>query len=590
VLEFTKLTIRNFLSYSDYKTVIPLANLGVIRLEGNNLDNPSAASNMSGKSAILDALSWVLWKKTLRGLKGNAIVHRARKRDCAVSLLFSRGDASYEVRRYCSHAKYGNSLHLYRDSVPLHSRHLDRTQQVLEEILGLSYAQFCHCVIFGGTRPFSSLSDGDQKRVLESFLHFEEVDKALQRTRTRLRLVQQQLQETEMAYVDSIGRCRTLQSVLRLHQRNLRVALSQAHKAAKRSARGLQEATHKLRRCRLRVRHGRERLHVSARAFQQVSRELEEASTEWMTLRKEKSSLSSKLQGCTSRSVTQHCRLCGQKITVESRRKYRLRLEKELSFLSAKIPAIKRWLEDSQEKANHLQRKLDRLRQSVARGQAKAESLLEQIRKLRQSTKEIPSTFPLEQDLEIAGRKYTRAVAQKIRVQRKRESLRKQTRDLEFWETGFGNRGIKSIIVREALPSLNAKLREFANAIFEEPVELEFRPSRETKSGEERESFYVHYSNPRGGESYLAESAGGRKRVDVAVLLAFNWLSRASNLLFIDELLDGLDRTGREKVLEILSTLRGTVFVISHRKDVQSQVGRVWTITKQDGCSRLELK
>jgi Herelleviridae exonuclease len=586
--EFTRLVIRNFLSYGNYKTVVPLVNLGVVRLEGQNLDNPSAESNMSGKSAIIDAISWVLWNRTLRGVKNNAIINRKHGKDCSVALSFRQNNIPFKVIRYRNHSHFGNRLSVFRDSVPLRSRHSADTQSTLDAILGMDYSQFCHCVLFGGTKSFSSLPDSEQKKVLESFLHFEEVDKALQRTRTKLKLIEQQLQETEIEYVDTAGRCNTLKSICRLHQRNLNRAHLQAQKENENSKRELRDAHRRLSRCRVRVRSYQERSTVSARLAEQADEELAKANGRWQSLQREKSSLTSKLRDSSIITERQCCESCGQRITKASIFQHRLHLERELSLLSLKLLVAKSLVNQRREEHEKYEATVNTIRQKLERNRASQRELEERIRKLRHElTGQPSSSFSFERELELSIRKYTRSVAKRLQIQRRRESLQKQKRDLEFWEAGFGNKGIKSIIVREALPSLNAKLREYANAIFEEPVELEFKPAKESKSGEERESFYVHYSNPKGGESYQAESSGGRRRVDLCVLLAMTWLSHSSNLLLVDELLDSLDAPGREKALEILKGLRKSVLVISHRKDIKSTVGIVWVVTKKGGHSRL---
>ena len=159
---------------------------------------------------------------------------------------------------------------------------------------------------------------------------------------------------------------------------------------------------------------------------------------------------------------------------------------------------------------------------------------------------------------------------------------------MAFWEVGFGNRGVKTLIMKQLLPSLNQKLKEYGQEIFQSKVELEFRLNKKTKRGDNRELLHLHYQSKRNSPSYVGESSGGRRRVDICVLLVFAWLARVSNLLLVDELLDGLDDAGRESVLAILARQRGTILVISHERDLKSKIGKVWTVTKQDGASTLE--
>jgi len=63
-----KLTIQNFMSirYAE----VNLANQGLVLLQGVNQDSPAFDSNGAGKSSIFEALTYVLFEKTIRGLAG----------------------------------------------------------------------------------------------------------------------------------------------------------------------------------------------------------------------------------------------------------------------------------------------------------------------------------------------------------------------------------------------------------------------------------------------------------------------------------------------------------------------------------------
>jgi ATPase subunit of ABC transporter with duplicated ATPase domains len=161
-------------------------------------------------------------------------------------------------------------------------------------------------------------------------------------------------------------------------------------------------------------------------------------------------------------------------------------------------------------------------------------------------------------------------------------------KDYRFWEEGFGPRGVKALIIREILPTLNHKLAGYSREIFGDGTTIQLSATQETKTGEERELLNLQYNSPSGASSYIGESSGGRRRADLCVLLVFSWLARASNILFVDEMLDHLDAGGRERALSILQEQRGSVFIVTHERGLKSQLAKTWTVIKEHKASRVE--
>jgi len=102
--------------------------------------------------------------------------------------------------------------------------------------------------------------------------------------------------------------------------------------------------------------------------------------------------------------------------------------------------------------------------------------------------------------------------------------------------------------------------------------------------------------NGSGGESYLANSGGERRRIDVAVLCALQDLVRSrkgndTNVLFLDEIFDTLDGAGIEAVVYLLSNFihsaEDSIFVISHSSELKPYFDRVITLVKENKVTRL---
>ena len=65
--------IENFLGISEAE--LSLDNRGLLLIQGENRDDPSAKSNGAGKSTIPDAISWCLFGKTARGVSSDDVIN-----------------------------------------------------------------------------------------------------------------------------------------------------------------------------------------------------------------------------------------------------------------------------------------------------------------------------------------------------------------------------------------------------------------------------------------------------------------------------------------------------------------------------------
>ena len=164
---------------------------------------------------------------------------------------------------------------------------------------------------------------------------------------------------------------------------------------------------------------------------------------------------------------------------------------------------------------------------------------------------------------------------------------------LNFWMTGFSNSGIKSMLLDDITPFLNKRANKYLQALSGDRLTVNFTTQTQLKSGEMREKFQVEVNNEDGGDSYMSNSSGEKKRVDIAINLALQDLvsSRANkkiNMIFLDECLDALDNTGVDDVLNLLSEVakdKSSVFVISHNENIQTAFENFLVVTKKNGYS-----
>ena len=171
--------LENFMSYQSQ--TIDMTDLrGMILIEGNNKDDPSATSNGSGKSVIAESVKWALFGSTARGWNGDKVVNRAAGKNCRVELVLTVDDQIVRVTRYRKHKEHKNQLFLEKaDSsgqwCDLRGKSDSETQTKLCYELGTDENTFDNTVFFGHnfTQSFAALTDKDQKSVLETILGVE---------------------------------------------------------------------------------------------------------------------------------------------------------------------------------------------------------------------------------------------------------------------------------------------------------------------------------------------------------------------------------------------------------------------------------
>ena len=583
MIQFDQLEITNFLSWGD-KQVVPLHKQGIVRVEGINKDEPSADSNMAGKSTIVEALLWCLYGRTIRNIRHDSVVNNRSKADCCVSLQFRHGDTNYTVARYRKHHKHRNKLLLFRGSNPISYRHGDDTQAKLESILGCDYEAFSHTTIFGGPRPFALLTDAEQKKVLESFLHFEKFEIALRRTKQLLSEALTKEHELELRTTRWVEVVRSTKEQLQ--------SLSRAE-ATERQNRS-KERKHIKKRLRKLVLPkdvpSEKEVEVAGEVVEALVASLAKAGARRKTIRQRLEALRSMVRN-REKLIGKPCPACGQKVAADSVKAFLAHAKKDERVLRGEKKETRRRCKKLERRLSYARKFLNRVQDKYKQDtttRIKHETLRRELEdKLK--TLGVGASSPYVEEIQSLSVRYTKAVSKLLVCEYEKKMLASRIEDLKFWEEGFGNRGVKALIVREALPAMNHKLKEYAQEIFHGTVKIEFSPAKKTKRGKERELFHLRYKSRYGSSSYLGESTGGKKRVDICVLLVFSWLSRTCNILFCDELLDGLDSSGRESILRILASLRGTVLVISHERDVKAnQLVKTWTVVKNHGISKLD--
>ena len=174
-MKFLELEIQNFMSIEHTKT--HLNDRGLVLVQGNNTDSTAFGSNGAGKSSIFsESIVWALFGETIRGYKGDDVIHRDKKKDAYVrlSILDDNGDV-YRVERYRKHKEYKNSVLLLKNGENITGKSDTETTKMIENFLQIDFLSFTNSVMFGQgmSKKFANSTDAEQKKILERILQID---------------------------------------------------------------------------------------------------------------------------------------------------------------------------------------------------------------------------------------------------------------------------------------------------------------------------------------------------------------------------------------------------------------------------------
>jgi DNA repair exonuclease SbcCD ATPase subunit len=173
MIQIKDLTVKNFMSVGNATQAVNFDRQDLTLVLGENLDlGGDGSRNGTGKTTIINALSYALYGQALTNIKKDNLINKTNGKNMLVSLEFNVNGQDYRVER----GRKPNLLKFYvnneeqasEDNAQGDSR---ETQQAIEDILGLSHDMFKHVLALNTyTEPFLSLKANDQRTIIEQLL------------------------------------------------------------------------------------------------------------------------------------------------------------------------------------------------------------------------------------------------------------------------------------------------------------------------------------------------------------------------------------------------------------------------------------
>ena len=177
MIKIKDLTVKNFMSVGNQTQAVDFGREQLTLVLGENLDqggDDSGSRNGTGKTTIVNALSFALFGTALTNIKKDNLINKINNRNMLVTLTFEKDGNKYKIergRKPTIMKFYVNNQEQSAETTDDSQGDMRETQKDIDELLGMSHDMFKHIVALNTyTEPFLSLKANEQREIIEQLL------------------------------------------------------------------------------------------------------------------------------------------------------------------------------------------------------------------------------------------------------------------------------------------------------------------------------------------------------------------------------------------------------------------------------------
>ena len=169
-----ELTVKNFMSVGNVAQAVNFTAENITLVLGENLDqggDDSGSRNGTGKTTIVNALSFALYGVALTNIKKDNLINKINNKNMLVSLTFEKDGTEYKIERGRKPAIF-NFINVSNPETSSDSQGESKdTQEDINQLLGMSHDMFKHILALNTySEPFLSMRASDQRVIIEQLL------------------------------------------------------------------------------------------------------------------------------------------------------------------------------------------------------------------------------------------------------------------------------------------------------------------------------------------------------------------------------------------------------------------------------------
>jgi DNA repair exonuclease SbcCD ATPase subunit len=578
MIKVKDLTVKNFMSVGNQTQAVDFNKEQLTLVLGENLDqggDDAGSRNGTGKTTIINALSYALYGVALTNIKRNNLINKTNSKGMLVTLHFEKDNIDYRIER----GRSPNVLKFYvndqeqemTDESQGDSR---KTQEYINDLLGMTHDMFKHIVALNTySEPFLSMRTNDQRAIIEQLLGITILSEKAENLKEQMRLTREAITE-ETAKINAVQTANEkIQSTIESLRNTQRAWASKKQQDVEKLQSSINELEH------LDIEKELE-LHEKLANWTEMNNAIlalnkEKSTLESALLRADKSLEKAKQDIANLEDAT--CYTCGQALHDDKKAELEERKAKELTDaqvyyqeVSSKLKEVvdglaeigdingrpNTFYETAKEAYEHRQN-VDALKSSLQNKKDELDPYETQIKELEQ---EAIQEINWDSVNDLNDFKEHQEFLHKL-LTNKDSFIRKKIIEQNL---AYLNNRLTYYIVKLGLPH---------QVVFQNDLNVEI-----TQLGQD-----LDFDNLSRGE---------RNRLILGMSFAFRdvWesLYQNINLLFIDELIDsGMDTAGVENSLSILKKMgrerNKNVFLISHKDELVGRVNHLLKVVKENG-------
>lgn len=570
MIHFKKLRWKNFLSTGNSFTEINLDKVSTTLILGKN---------GSGKSTILDALTFSLFGKPYRKINKPQLMNSINNGDTLVEIEFSINKSEYKIRRGLK----PNIFEIYSNGklVDQNAKAKDYQEHLEKFILKLNYKSFTQVVILGSASfiPFMQLVAADRRTIIEEILDIQIFSSMNNLVKDKLTTIRDTQKDVDYNIKLTNEKIEIQKRNIEENKKNFNAEIEKKRVEYKENESSIENKNEDIDKVFNTVKELNDKISDKNKVSNKKTKLITIESKFEDNLKKLNNEISFYEKNDT-------CPTCHQEITEET--KNNGVVERQNKIIEIKEAQTK--LKDEFKKVLERIEDINTINEEIILKNNEIIKLQTEVRSITTINKGIKKDIEkLEEKAkgnDSTDEKLITLIDELNGYNRNSEQLSNDKQYYEFAASLLKDTGIKTKIIKQYLPIMNKLINKYLSSMdffvnfnlnenFEETIKSRFR-----------DEF-----------SYASFSEGEKQKIDIALLLTWRQVAKLknstnTNLLILDEIFDSsLDTNSVDLLMNILNTVSDdtNVFVISHKGDqLFDKFNNVIKFVKKNNFSQVE--
>ena len=532
----------------------------------------------SGKSTILDAITFALFGRAFRNIKKDQLVNSINEKGCVVEVEFDIGTKYYKVVRGIK----PNIFEIYCNGKLLNQDASARDyQKILENnILQFNLKCFTQIVVLGAANftPFMQLKPVDRRIIIEELLDIEVFSVMNTILKERISKTKDDIREKRYA-ID------LLEEKIQVHENMVKELARDKNKQIQENEDKIIKNQDQIDKLQLKRTEVDDKITALLETISDRDM-IDEQTKKLLDLEKQ---IEKNIKRTDKERKFFHdhseCPTCNQDIDEEFRKCEHDKREEHLKDLRSGLTDI----EDKLQKLNERKEAINKVRDEIEKLEkirSEHDSSISSIEKyIKKVSREVAELRKPKENISEERQKIKAMKGEKKEEENNRKELIESQHIFDIASELLKDGGIKARIIKQYLPLINKYVNTFLREM----------------------NFFVHFdmdeefnenikSRGRDPLPYESFSEGEKQRIDLALLFTWRAIARMknsinTNLLIMDEVFDSyLDNQATENVIRLLNSdlfKKTNIFVISHKETISDKFQGKIRFKKEKNFSRV---